>query len=170
MRPYDMATDTMFEYMGVRVDPVDELGEVALEKVTGPIEPAGKVTRSANGYSMDGRLNDSFRAMNLLFDKGVAVRRVDKPSAGLRPGDFLVASGSEATLETVARQTGVDFKPLRAAVSTGVHDMKRQRVAMYQRFGGGNIDEGWTPPGAGAVQFPLQIHFRSRNQGRKSHR
>ena len=24
IRPYDMATDTMFEFMGVRVDPVDE--------------------------------------------------------------------------------------------------------------------------------------------------
>ncbi len=68
-----MATDTMFEYMGVRVDPVDELGEVAMEKLTAPVEPAGKVTRGANGYSMDGRLNDSFRAMNLLFDKGIAV-------------------------------------------------------------------------------------------------
>src|SRR5271156_1146368 len=106
--PYDMATDTMFEYMGVRVDPVDELGEVALEKVAAAIQPAGKVTRSASGYSMDGRLNDSFRAMNLLFDKGIAVRRVDKVSGGLRPGDFLVASGSEGVLETIARQTGVD--------------------------------------------------------------
>ena len=27
---------------GVRVDPVDELGEVALEKLTGPVEVAGK--------------------------------------------------------------------------------------------------------------------------------
>ena len=35
-RPYDMATDTMFEYMGVRVDPVDELGEVAHGELTGP--------------------------------------------------------------------------------------------------------------------------------------
>jgi hypothetical protein len=159
MRPYDMATDTMFEYMGVRVDPVDELGEVALEKVAAPIAPAGKVTRSASGYSMDGRLNDSFRAMNLVFDKGIAVRRVDKPVAGLRPGDFLVASGSEAVLETIARQTGVDFKPLPAAVSTGVHDMKRQRVAMYQRYGGGNIDEGWTRLVLEQFSFPYKSIF-----------
>ena len=144
IRPYDMATDTMFEYMGVRVDPVDELGEVAMEKLKGPVEVVGKVTRSANGYSMDGRLNDSFRAMNLLFEKGVALRRVDKPSAGLRAGDFLAPSGSEATLEAVAKETGVDFTPLRGPVSSGVHDIKRPRVAMYQRFGGGNIDEGWS--------------------------
>jgi hypothetical protein len=154
-----MATDTMFEYMGVRVDPVDELGEVALEKVTGPIEAAGKVTPSPNGYSMDGRLNDSFRALNLLFDKGIAVRRVDKPSAGLRSGDFLVASGSETVLETIAKQTGVDFTPLRGAVSTGVHDMKRQRVAMYQRFGGGNIDEGWSRLVLEQFNFPYKSIF-----------
>jgi hypothetical protein len=159
IRPYDMATDTMFEYMGVRVDPLDELGDVALEKVAGPIEPVGKLSRGANGYSMDGRLNDSFRALNLLLDKGVAVRRVDKATAGLRPGDFLVAAGSEAVLETVARQTGVDFTPLPGPVATGVHDMKRQRIAMYQRFGGGNIDEGWSRLVLEQFSFPYASIF-----------
>jgi hypothetical protein len=159
IRPYDMATDTMFEYMGVRVDPVDELGEVAMEKLAAPVEPAGKVTRAPNGYSIDGRLNDSFRTMNLLFDKSVAVRRVDKLAPGLRPGDFVVAAGSEAVLETVAKQTGVDFTPLRAAVSAGVHDMKRQRVAMYQRYGGGNIDEGWTRLVLEQFNFPYTSVF-----------
>ena len=159
IRPYDMATDTMFEYMGVRVDPVDELGEVAMEKLTAPVEPAGKVTRGPNGYLIDGRLNDSFRAMNLLFDKSVAVRRVDKPAAGLRAGDFVVAAGSEAVLEAVAKQTGVDFTPLRGAVSAGVHDMKRQRVAMYQRYGGGNIDEGWTRLVLEQFNFPYTSIF-----------
>ena len=87
---------------------------------------------------------------------------MDKAGAGLHPGDFLVAAGSEAVLWKPSRkQTGVDFKPLACAVSTGAHEMKRQRVAMYQRFGGGNIDEGWTPPGAGAVQFPVQVDLRS---------
>src|SRR5258707_15870566 len=68
-RPYDMATDTMFEFMGVRVDPVDEIAEihgVELQKLTAPVTPAGKITRTPNGYSIDGRLNDSFRAVNLL--------------------------------------------------------------------------------------------------------
>ena len=93
IRPYDMATDTMFEFMGVRVDPVDDIAECTRRAAKGRrarSTPAGKVTRGPNGYSLDGRLNDSFRAVNLLFDKGIAVRRVDKPSAGLRPGDFLV--------------------------------------------------------------------------------
>jgi hypothetical protein len=147
IRPYDMATDTMFEYMGVRVDRLEDIAEirdVPLVKVTANVVPSGKVTRSSIGYSIDGRLNDSFRAMNLLFAQNIALRRMDKASAGLRPGDLLVPPGSEAAMEVVARQTGVDFVPLKSAVSEGAHDIKRPRVAMYQRYGGGNIDEGWT--------------------------
>ncbi|HLK63337.1 MAG TPA: M14 family metallopeptidase [Bryobacteraceae bacterium] len=162
IRPYDMATDTMFEYMGVRVDPLDdasEIRDVAMEKVSAPLASAGKLTRGPNGYSLDGRLNDSFRAVNLLFDKNITVRRVDKPSANLRPGDFLVPAGSEATLEAVARQTGVDFTALSGAVSTGVHDTKRLRVAMYQRYGGGNIDEGWTRLMLEQFNFPYTSIF-----------
>jgi hypothetical protein len=45
VRPYDMATDTMFEYMGVRVEAVDELGEVRNGKVAGQIEPREKYAR-----------------------------------------------------------------------------------------------------------------------------
>jgi hypothetical protein len=123
------------------------------------VPAAGKVTRSANGYSLDGRLNDGFRAVNLLFDQNVAVRRVDKAGSGLRPGDFLVAPGSETALENVARQTGVDFQPLRTAVSGNVHEMKRQRIAMYQRFGGGNMDEGWTRLVLEQFSFPYTSIF-----------
>ncbi len=159
MRPYDMATDTMFEYMGVRVDPVDELGEIAMEKVAGPIEPAGKVTRGPNGYSLDGRLNDSFRAVNLLFEKKIPVRRMDQAAGNLRAGDFLVNTGSEAVFEDVAKRTGVDFTPLRSAVTSGAHEMKPQRVAMYQRFGGGNIDEGWSRLVLEQFNFPYTSIF-----------
>jgi hypothetical protein len=144
IHPYDMATDTMFEFMGVRVDPVDQPVAGDLQKLAGPVPSVGKVAQNGIGYAFEGRLNDSFKALNLLFDKGVAVRRIDKAGQGLRPGDFVVAPGSETVLAGVAKETGVDFKALSAPVAAGAHDMKRQRVAMYQRYGGGNIDEGWT--------------------------
>jgi hypothetical protein len=162
IRPYDMATDTMFEFMGVRVDPLDDAAElrgVPLEKVAVELAPAGKLTRSPNGYWIDGRLNDAFRAVNLLFDKNVPVRRVDKASQGLRPGDFVVGAGSEATLETVAKETGVDFTPLASVPPAGAHDAKRLRIAMYQRFGGGNMDEGWTRLTLEQFQFPYTSIF-----------
>jgi hypothetical protein len=97
-----MSTDTMYEFMGVRVDPVDDPISTDLRKVTEPLRPSGKVGKSSAGYSFDGRLNDSFRAMNLLIDKGVAVRRVDKGVEGLRPGDFVITSAPEPVVSSIA--------------------------------------------------------------------
>jgi Zinc carboxypeptidase len=144
-RPYDMSTDTMVEFMGVRADPVDEAIVGDLQKLAGlPIKVAGKV-ETGSTLVIDGRLNNSFKAANLLFDNNVKVRRVDKAGSGIRAGDFLVTPSSTAgpTLEAIARETGVDFKAI-AQGQAQAHDMKRLRIGLYQRYSGGNIDEGWT--------------------------
>ncbi|HSR42853.1 MAG TPA: M14 family zinc carboxypeptidase, partial [Longimicrobiales bacterium] len=84
--PYDMSTDNMAEYMGVRVDPVHTHVSAAttevvprfqvrveerIPEVTSGLESPGDVSRGSFGYVLDGRLNDSFRAANLLLDQGV---------------------------------------------------------------------------------------------------
>ena len=57
IRPYDMSTDTMDEFMGVRADPLDDPVDMAnLRKMTGPVEPAGKVSEGSAGYVIDGAL------------------------------------------------------------------------------------------------------------------
>ncbi len=145
MRPYDMATDTMFEFMGVRVDPLDDVVKGDFPKLAAPVSAAGKVTKGAFGYMFDGRLNDSFKAASLLIGKGVTVRRIDKAGDGLKPGDFFIAAaGQEGVIAEVARQTGVDFAALKSEVKQANHEVKRMRVGMYQRYSGGNMDEGWT--------------------------
>jgi hypothetical protein len=143
IRPYDMSTDTMFEFMGVRVDPLDEPVPGELRRLSGPVEPAGQLSAGAAGYLLDGRLNDSFHAVNLLLDKGVTVRRIDRSGPGVRPGDFVVPAASAAGLADIARRTGVDFSPLPATASAS-HEVRRLRLGMYQRYSGGNMDEGWT--------------------------
>ena len=155
IRPYDMSTDTMYEFMGVRVDPVDERFEADTKILTAPVHPAGKVAKGAAGYYMSGALNESFHAVNELLAANVTVRRVDKPSQGLQPGDFVVPSAPEATLTTLAKETGVDFNPLKAPVTEGIHDIKRLRIGMYQRYGGGNLDEGWTRWTMEQFRFPV---------------
>jgi hypothetical protein len=71
----------------------------------------------------------------------------------LEPGDFIVTSAPDALVADVARQTGVDFNALPGPVGSGTHPVKRQRIGMYLRYGGGNSDEGWT-------EFTLeQFHF-----------
>ena len=80
IRPYDMSTDNMAEFMGVRVDPVDEAVETGLTEVTALLDPVGRVTPGRFGYVLDGRLNDSFEAVNLLLAANVGVRRLDRPA------------------------------------------------------------------------------------------
>jgi hypothetical protein len=144
IRPYDMSTDTMAEFMGVRADPVDEAIAADLVTLTAEVAPAGRVATGAAGFAIDGRLNDSFRAVNMLIDRNVAVRRIGTAAGGLRPGDFIIGAGAEAAIADVAKRTGVDFSALQSAVTSGAHDVRRLRVAMYQRYRGGNMDEGWT--------------------------
>ena len=144
IRPYDMSTDTFGEFMGVRSDPIGQKITADLAKLTAKVPMVGAVAAAApNGYVLDGRLNDSFSAAFLLLDKGVAVRRASQASAdgSVKVGDFLVAAGDIAA---VAKQTGVDFVALKAPVTTGAYALRKPRVAMLQRYGGGNMDEGWT--------------------------
>ena len=145
IRPYDMSTDTMDEFMGVTADPVGTPVNVPMTLLTGLVSPAGKVAKGSNGYLLDGRLNDAIHAVNLLLDRNVAVRRVDRASGSAHPGDFVVdAVAADALVATTARTTGVDFAALSSDVSAVSHPVKRQRIAMYERYGGGNADQGWT--------------------------
>jgi hypothetical protein len=144
IRPYDMSTDTMYEFMGVRVDPIDEKLDASLTLVSAPITTPGKITKGDAGYLISGAMNESFHAVNLLLAQGVTVRRITKASQGLNPGDFVVASAPESALTAIAKETGVDFQPLKSPITEGIHDVRKLRVGLYQRYGGGNMDEGWT--------------------------
>jgi hypothetical protein len=94
---------------------------------------------------LNGKLNDAARAANLLLDKGVAVWRVDRATGSAQIGDFVVDAGApEALVSSTARATGVDFAALNDDVSSSAHALKRMRIAMYERYGGGNSDQGWT--------------------------
>lgn len=142
IRPYDMATDTIGEFMGVRTDPVAEAITTDLSRLKEHVAPQGHVaTDAANGYVLDGRLNDSFRAVNLLLQKGVAVRRASKASddGSVRAGDFLAATADAG----IAAETGVNFTAATTPVAAA-YEIRKPRIAMYQRYNGGNMDEGWT--------------------------
>jgi hypothetical protein len=147
IRPYDMSADVMAEFMGVRVDAAGQAvaaDAAGLSRVAAAIAPAGRVTRGSAGYVLDGRHNAAFRAVNLLWDRNVGVRRLSRAVGSLGPGDFVVMGAPEATLQDVARQTGVDFAPLGADPSGASYQVRRLRIGMYQRYYGGNMDEGWT--------------------------
>ena len=155
IRPYDMSTDTMAEFMGVRVDPVDSTVNRQLETVDKPLSPAGEGTRGEFGFVLDGRLNDSFKAANLLLAKNVEVRRATTAGEGVQIGDFIVAtSAADTILAEVAQTTGVDFLALDTNVRNISQIIRPSRLGMYQRYYGGNMDEGWTRGLLEAFAFP----------------
>ncbi len=143
IRPYDMATDVMAEFMGVKVDPTDTPVSASLTKVTTAAPPAGKVANGST-LSFSGRLNDSWRAANLLIAKGATVRRVDRANGALHAGDYVVSRAPRSLLASVAETTGVNFSAVSGNVNAASHVVKPLRVAVYQRYNGGNSDEGWT--------------------------
>jgi hypothetical protein len=120
IRPYDMSADNMAEFMGVRVDPVTTAVEAPLAAVDGWLEPMGRVTAGAHGYVLESM-------------------------GDLRPGDFVVDAGAPPdVLSEVATATGVDFMALEVDPASVSQPLSRLRVGMYQRYLGGNMDEGWT--------------------------
>ena len=144
LRPYDLATHTMNEFMGVCVHPVYSDVQGDFKVLKGKVKTTGIVEINKTGYILDGRLNDSFKAVNLLFAKGVEVWRADRDVSDMRPGDFIIPAEKESILRPIARKTGVDFMALKKKPKKGTHRLRRMRVGMYQRYYGGNMDEGWT--------------------------
>jgi len=144
LRPYDLATHTMNEFMGVNAVPVNYNGRDNFTILHQAEEITGKVFSGGKGYILKGRCNNSYKAVNLLLDKGIEVKRLDKSYQGYNPGDFIVLEGFEKIFSEVAHKTGVDFKALEEIPETGIHTVRRGRLGMYRRYWGGNMDEGWT--------------------------
>ena len=145
IRPYDMTTDNISEFMGVRVDPVESPVVASLTRVTREIDSSGTVSEGAGGYVLDGRLNDAFEAVNKLFTTGASVSRASANGDGFRTGDFLVGTGTDmALIREIAEETGVDFTPLSNTPTAGTYPITQQRIGLFQRHYGGNMDEGWT--------------------------
>jgi hypothetical protein len=145
IRPYDMSTDNLAEFMGVTVHPATTPVTAETTPVTAEIDPSGTIAAGAFGYVLDGRLNDSFEAANRLFAAGVPVSRAHEDGDGFRRGDFIVSADADnSVVRETAETTGVDFQGLESDPSGSIYPLAQQRIGLFQRYYGGNIDEGWT--------------------------
>ena len=144
IRPYDLATHTMAEFMGVTVNETGVVVDGNFNLVTYPEQITGKINAGSNGYIIDGRQNQAFKAVSLLIDQGVKVKRLDAKFMNYLPGDFIIEKAGESILNKVAIETGVNFMALNDKPSVANHQVKRGRTGLFQRYDGGNMDEGWT--------------------------
>ena len=168
LRPYDTSTHTMAEFMGVRVDAVDTV-IVGGTRVLDAVSTAGAVSADADVYALDGKLNASFKAVNLLLNEGATVRRAESDAMGLKPGDFIITA--HQSIAGVADHTGVDFTALATVPNSNIHDVNRKRIGMYQRYRGGSMDEGWTRFVLEQFEFPYTtLHDNDITRGRLANR
>ncbi len=142
--PYDLATHTMFEFMGVKVHAKSSAVEGDFSVLKVKESPSGTVHKGSKGYILDGRQNQSYMAVNMLVDEGIKVKRLDQAYNSYRPGDFIISKASVEKITAIAHKTGVDFSALDELPDDGIHKVKRGRLALFQRYDGGNMDEGWT--------------------------
>jgi len=158
LRPQDTATDTMAEFMGVRIDPVDGCTGGVFEKVSEAEVPKGRVLgESAYVYTLDCRLNDSYTAVNRLLAVGAKVWRapgtVETDETHLPPGSFIIKEVELEFLEGLAEELHLTLHSLSGEIEEK-RPLRRPRVGMYQRYWGGNIDEGWTRWLLDQFEFP----------------
>lgn len=147
MMNYDFATQTMAEFKGVDIIEAMEIPDGSFSKVE-PVPPVGGLDgKSKLGYLIDCRVNDSFKAVNKLCKAGLEVNRYTesiKLGDEQYPAGMWHVSGDEKKLEKVAEETHLKLIPVGDKIDAESKPVKPLKVAMYQRYWGGNMDEGWT--------------------------
>ena len=151
MRPYDMTTYTMAEFMGVKIIEADINLSQDFEKIDFIQYPENTIKESSSyGYLLDPAYNDCFTAVMNLLQKGYTVSRItqeiETQEHKFQPGAFHIEPGDgiETVLSEVNKDLHLPLYPLNIELSVKKEKLKLPKIAMYQRFLGGNMDEGWT--------------------------
>ena len=148
LRPYDMASFTLGDHMGVESFGVVEKLTAKLEKLSMPPKLTGKISGSgAAGWLLTPTWNDSFRAVNRVLKAGGAVHRLQHPPEPWAPGTFWIPAGGStnaSTVQALANELDLPFTAVASPPVSRAWRLRPLRVGLYRRYLGGNMDEGWT--------------------------
>jgi hypothetical protein len=151
-KPGSRAADlNMAELLGSTVFEVENPFSGKFVSIDSITKQKGGIRGNSNhGFLLDGRLNDSFKAVNKLLKEDYQVFRVEVEieitEAHLPIGAFFIPSDKEVekVLDKIANEFNLIFHSVQSALTLDMHEIKQQRVSVYQRYYGGNADEGWT--------------------------
>ena len=151
---FDSATDTLSEFMGIKVVRASKPLQGSLSIISeAPALHGGIKTceAEAQGYIWCSTLNDSYRLASKLLSAGVAVSRIKEAlccpegKGSFAAGSFVVAPDAKEKLEPWATELGICVMPLSKALAADqLVELLPIRLGMYQRYYGGNMEEGWT--------------------------
>jgi len=134
--PYDVTAWSLGMLLGVdTVFVKNPLPAMKMTRIEGLPKPPGDLTGTGTRFAFDYKGPDTAIAINRLLKDGAHVS-FDGPSR------VAVTGVPRPRLEDVAKDLGLNVKAAAAAAAgTAFH---APRVAMYQPWTGGNMDEGWT--------------------------
>ncbi len=142
--PYDVSAWSLGMLLGVEHTlaraPVDSAAR--LEKLTAGPRIEGRVSGDGARFVFDYRGPDTARALNLLLKQGA---HATMEQAEGRAARVAVTNVSRKQMEAASAAFGLDA---RSQVAPGAGSaalaIRPPRIGLYQPFGGGNMDEGWT--------------------------
>jgi hypothetical protein len=152
--PYDVTAWSLGMQFGVKTvllgKPVPDTARLAA--VTDDLRvPAGKVTGTGQRFVFDYRGADTAIVLNRLLKEGseVSFEQADGLSR------VAVAGAPRPRLEALAAEFGLDVKAGAAVRGGAGLRIRAPRLGVYQPWGGGNMDEGWTRWVLEQYEFPL---------------
>ena len=145
--PYDVSAWSLGMLLGVQHHVVSApVGAAAkLERLTAAPTLEGRVSGNGPRFVFDYRGPDAARALNALLKQGA---RATLDIGDDRAARVSVTNINRAQVDQAATTFGLIAKSDAARTGTGAPastlPIRAPRIGMYQPFGGGNMDEGWT--------------------------
>jgi hypothetical protein len=113
---------------------------------TGP-RLEGRVAGSGPRFAFDYAGPDAARAINALLKQGARIS-LEPAGDGKTAARVVVSNAPRKALDDIAASLALDVtgaEPVRRkAAATGELVVRAPQIGMYQPWGGGNMDEGWT--------------------------
>jgi hypothetical protein len=147
LRPYDLTTYTLAEFMGVKTIPATELLRAEMALVKSIELPDGNVVgEGENGYLLCHSSNDSFIAVNRILKAGGSVEWLGgavKQKDFTWPEGTMLVKAEKALINKLSKELHLDFHSAPAELPEKNYKLNPLRLGLYHRYQGGNMDEGW---------------------------
>jgi hypothetical protein len=155
IRPYDMTGWTLSYQMGVKFDRILDAFDGPFVRIPyGELQPMPSVAAPAvaKGYLISAKANNSFIAMNDLFQVGAEVFRVNEG------GDFYVPYSAKAKVVLDKAATSLGVKAMASAKPKGLTAIAPAHIALWDNYGG-SIPSGWTRWLMEQYHFPFKVVY-----------
>ena len=145
--PYDVTAWSLGMLLGVEHVFLKSAVPAAasLERLSDAPRLDGSVSGTGRRFEFDYAGPDAARAINTLLKQGARVWLEPAPD-GKERARAIVTNASRKILEEAAGTFGMTIAaaPARPVPNGKASEIRAPRIGMYQPWGGGNMDEGWT--------------------------